>query len=167
VSAKVFVDAILAICCGCKVAEEAADLAMSSFLCCHYPLVSSVDPHLWLKLLRFGSLEPSKFIESHASSLRALAVDDFKNVPCFSNALKTLLAAGSARILPTVVRNCVNKLTNSELLSVSQTDYAIYLTPEGELFDKSVVAADSNEGILNAKNMKRESKAYSYKEQVG
>lgn len=166
ISGKVYVDAILAVCYGSKEADDASDLAMKSFLCCHHQLVVTVDPTLWLKLLKHTNLQPEKFVVDNSSVFQKMLIENFQNGSCHFNALKTLLAVDTSCILPAVIRSSTAKLTNPDILSVSQTDYMIFLTPEGELYDKSVVSSDTNEGILNAKNMKRESKAYSYKEQV-
>jgi hypothetical protein len=166
ISGKVYVDAILAVCYGSKEAEDAADLAMKSFLCCHHQLVVGVDPRLWIKLLMHNNLHPAKFVEQNSSAFRKMLIENFQNGPCHYNALKTLLAVDTSSILAAVIASSTAKLSNPDILSVTQTDYMIFLTPEGELYDKSVVSSDTNEGILNAKNMKRESKAYSYKEQV-
>ena len=43
-------------------------------------------------------------------------------------------------------------------------DYAVYLTPEGQLFDRTTV--DNLKESSDATNIKRENKAYSYKEQM-
>lgn len=166
ISGKVYVDAILTVCYGSKDPEDAADLAMKSFLCCHHQLVVSVDPRLWVKLLMHNNLQPAKFVEENSSAFIQMLIVNFHNGPCHYNALKTLLAVDTSCILPAVIESSAAKLSNPDILSVSQTDYMIFLAPEGELYDKSVVSSDTNEGILNAKNMKRESKAYSYKEQV-
>lgn len=47
--------------------------------------------------------------------------------------------------------------------SVSDDDYFTYLTPEGELYDKSVLPSNEEE---KTSQIKRENKAYSYKEQL-
>ncbi|XP_065343673.1 stalled ribosome sensor GCN1 isoform X1 [Cloeon dipterum] len=166
ISAKVHVDCILAICSGSAAAEDAAELALSALLCCHNQLVVTADPRLWLKLLRHANVDPEKFVEANQERLKTLLVDNFENKPSHFNALKTVISVGWTFILPGLVDKCLRQLEDSALLTVSQVDYQTYLTPEGELFDKSVASADSNDGLMNAKNMKRESKAYSYKEQV-
>lgn len=48
------------------------------------------------------------------------------------------------------------------MLKVSKDDYFIFLTPEGELYDKSVIPGNDE---ITSMNIKRESKVYSYKEQ--
>ena len=48
---------------------------------------------------------------------------------------------------------------------VSFNDYQTYLTKEGELFDKSLTESFRKDGS-DSTNIKRENKAYSYKEQV-
>ena len=50
-----------------------------------------------------------------------------------------------------------------ELLRSDVTEYQTYLTPPGELYDKSVIESAKSDG---GGHIKRENKAYSYKEQM-
>lgn len=56
-----------------------------------------------------------------------------------------------------------NQLKDAQICQISKDDYFTFLTPEGELYDKSVLPGDDSNDTMN---MKRESKAYSYKEQL-
>jgi hypothetical protein len=49
---------------------------------------------------------------------------------------------------------------------VSDSDFEVFLTPDGVVHDKSVVESVQQQAAAGAKNVKRENKAYSYKEQV-
>ncbi|KAI4470055.1 translational activator gcn1-related [Holotrichia oblita] len=79
------------------------------------------------------------------------------------NALATVVALNPDIILSDIVAKCVENLSDQRILAITKDDYFTYLTPEGELYDKSVLPGDE---FNNEMNMKRESKAYSYKEQL-
>ena len=59
--------------------------------------------------------------------------------------------------------NCLFTIFPADL-KVTMNDYAVYLTPEGQLFDRTAV--DNLKESSNATNIKLENKAYSYKEQM-
>ncbi|CAG0888179.1 unnamed protein product [Darwinula stevensoni] len=61
---------------------------------------------------------------------------------------------------------CSQQFNGSLYMQVTQEEYEIFKTPEGTLYQKSVIENLKEESILNVKNIKRESKAYSYKEQM-
>ena len=71
-------------------------------------------------------------------------------------------------LVPVIVEMANKALNNNDVTQVSQLEYEIYLTPEGQLYDKSVLDNLLNEAANSQKatNIKRESKAYSYKEQM-
>lgn len=62
-----------------------------------------------------------------------------------------------------IVKNVVKMLDEVTSVGITDEDYFIYLTPEGELYDKSVLPNNEEE---NMAHIKRENKAYSYKEQL-
>ncbi|PSN31349.1 eIF-2-alpha kinase activator GCN1, partial [Blattella germanica] len=85
---------------------------------------------------------------------------------CLENCLQTIVDLNPDIILPPLLLFVTSKLNDPSILHVTKDEYFTFLTPEGELYDKSVISGKDNESELNAKNMKRESKAYSYKEQL-
>lgn len=70
--------------------------------------------------------------------------------------LNTVAKLNPDVILPTLIDNIINKLSDANMLKVTKDDYFTYLTPEGELYDKSVIPGSDE--TSNAMNMKRESK---------
>lgn len=103
----------------------------------------------------------------------------------YENALATVTSV-DGNFVQEIVQYLNDKLSDSRIRQITKDDYFTYLTPEGELYDKSVVPGlviiifkksfliyyyyllhrffrdDSNAAM----NLKRESKAYSYKEQL-
>lgn len=108
-------------------------------------------------------LRPREFIGQHANQLRKLLIDETLT-DCTELALATIVSINPDVLLPTLVDNITTKLSDANILKITKDDYFTYLTPEGELYDKSVIPGN-DENTLNAINMKRESKVYSFKEQ--
>eukprot|EP00061_Rhincodon_typus_P012769 g38697.t1 len=54
---------------------------------------------------------------------------------------------------------------NSDFRQVTNEEYEIMLVPDGELYDKSLIQMAQQETTKKA-NLKRENKAYSFKEQI-
>ncbi|XP_063238170.1 stalled ribosome sensor GCN1 isoform X2 [Bacillus rossius redtenbacheri] len=165
--AKVLVGCITTICSGVNLApEDAQTLAQDSLVCCHDPSIVSVSPDLWLRLLKHLKLDPRTFIESNKDKLTKLLVEEYAPTAYLHNSLKTVVSLNPDSILGSLVSFVVDSLNDASILHVTKNDYFTFLMPEGELYDKSVIAGKDQESELNARNVKRESKAYSYKEQL-
>ncbi|CAG2063309.1 unnamed protein product, partial [Timema podura] len=85
---------------------------------------------------------------------------------CLENCLETVVDLNPEVILPPLVIHVGEILGDPAILHVTKAEYFTFLMPEGELYDKSVVSGKDHENELDARNMKRESKVYSYKEQL-
>jgi hypothetical protein len=59
----------------------------------------------------------------------------------------------------------VSKIDRHDI-QVSDADYDVFLTPDGVVHDKAFLEALQQQAANEGKNVKRENKAYSYKEQV-
>lgn len=109
-------------------------------------------------------------------------INDF-NFQTNKNALASLILLNDDVILPPVIEKVIKNLNEIKIQQVTKDDYFTFLTPEEELYDKSVLPgqvvfmvsvvitldliwclcrSDANSEI----NMKRESKVYSYKDQL-
>ncbi|CAJ0964903.1 unnamed protein product [Ranitomeya imitator] len=81
------------------------------------------------------------------------------------NAAGTLSRISPDQVLPRLIGVITDSLQNPALCQVTREEYAIMLTPEGELYDKSILHSAQQDSLKKA-NMKRENKAYSFKEQI-
>ncbi|CAB1319637.1 unnamed protein product [Coregonus sp. 'balchen'] len=81
------------------------------------------------------------------------------------NAVGALSGLSPIKLLPRVMEHVTQWLSNPALRQVTREEYAIMFTPEGELYDKSIIQSAQQESTKKG-NMKRENKAYSYKEQI-
>ncbi|KYB24626.1 Translational activator GCN1-like Protein [Tribolium castaneum] len=91
-------------------------------------------------------------------SAQDLALEDTNE-----NALATTVSLNAEVILPSLIETIATHLNDPRICQVSKDDYFTFLTPEGELYDKSVVPGNETNETMN---LKRESKVYSYKEQL-
>lgn len=55
------------------------------------------------------------------------------------NALSTVVALNADVILPELLESISTQLQDPRICQVSKDDYFTFLTPEGELYDKTVV----------------------------
>lgn len=136
-----------------------------SYLFLFYVLGSS-SPNLWLKILRYLKQDPKEFIKFNEDSIQKMLINDFNSSPVctlflFSfilyfkislnlwvqllfqsseNCLRTLSGLCPEKILPPVIKYVRKHLSDPAILNVTKDEYFIYLTPEGELYDKSVIA---------------------------
>lgn len=85
-------------------------------------------------------MEPKQFVLLHKSKLLKLLIEEYKYIPSVESALTTVLSLQSDVILPHVVENVTEKLKQSAMVLVTRDEYFTYLTPEGELYDKSVIS---------------------------
>ncbi|KAG5840714.1 hypothetical protein ANANG_G00191620 [Anguilla anguilla] len=81
------------------------------------------------------------------------------------NAVGALSVLSPCKLLPRVTERVTEWLRNPALNQVTREEYAIMLTPEGELHDKSIIQSAQQESTKIG-NLKRENKAYSFKEQI-
>lgn len=56
------------------------------------------------------------------------------------NAVQTMVRIAPDVVLPSFVNNIVQLLGNHELCLVTRDEYGIFLTPEGEPYDKTLIS---------------------------
>ncbi|XP_050428073.1 eIF-2-alpha kinase activator GCN1 isoform X2 [Adelges cooleyi] len=164
---KHLVETITILCQNTNIGEEEQKmLAFESLKPSHHPLIETYAPNLWITILKRYQIKPSVFIRLYEKKLIKCFVEDYVPLRCMENAISTISKINGDVIIPPVIEKIRQYLEyNNDYLSVTEEEYAIFLFPEGELYNKSVLADKENEDPLNIKNMKRESKAYSFKEQ--
>ncbi|CAL7933790.1 unnamed protein product [Xylocopa violacea] len=159
-------DGLLAICSGSFLFElPAMQMTRDALIPSHHPAVLKAMPNLWFKIAKNFNLVPKNFLCSFNHDIKKMLVQNYCPTPSYENALAKVASIVPDIILPVIVSNITSKLDDPEILKVTKDEYFTYLTPEGELYDKSVLPTNDENDILNSMNMKRESKMYSFKEQ--
>uniref|UniRef100_UPI0037E8FE79 stalled ribosome sensor GCN1 n=1 Tax=Semicossyphus pulcher TaxID=241346 RepID=UPI0037E8FE79 len=165
---RVLLDALCVVCSSASQwgdPAEAENLAMETLIVTHHPSIVEARRGLWPVLLLSMNLKAEEFIEKNLEAIlpRLLEVDaDNKAV---KNAVGALCGLSPNKLLPRVIIHITEGLSRPALLQVTREEYAIMLTPEGDLYDNSIIQSAQKESTKKA-NMKRENKAYSYKEQI-
>ncbi|TRY72261.1 hypothetical protein TCAL_11937 [Tigriopus californicus] len=165
---KSIIECLTSIVGGCDLKAEpnkALDVAQSLLLPAHHPGVFELFPGLWVHLVPKLHLTPAQCVKDFQALLDLFSVHylDGKNVESVQNMFTSLIKACPDQIVPDLVKTFGLKVKNPDL-SISVEHLEIFKTPEGELFDQRIM-----ESILadnDTKNVKRENKAYSYKEQL-
>ncbi|XP_059218129.1 stalled ribosome sensor GCN1 isoform X2 [Stomoxys calcitrans] len=144
---------------------EAESLSLQLIIMCHHPLIANVEPDLWENLLKNQfHLNPIKFISSNPKKIFDIAINKFKPTSQYENAIATLTRLSPDKFLSLLISEVSSKLIEPNLINITDDEYFTFLTPEGELYDKSVYP--NHDEIYCTTGLKRENKAYSYKEQL-
>ncbi|XP_073812308.1 lethal (3) 80Fj [Musca autumnalis] len=144
---------------------ESESLCLQLILICHHPLINNMEPMLWENLLTHQfQLDPQEFIASKHEEIFECVVLNFKATPLYENSIATLARLSSNTFLPLLIRNVTYLLNDPSMINVTDDEYFTFLTPDGELYDKSVIP--NTDDLYSTTGLKRENKAYSYKEQI-
>ncbi|KAL0272371.1 UNVERIFIED_CONTAM: hypothetical protein PYX00_005366 [Menopon gallinae] len=159
-------DAFVCICGGSNLCEEDThQIALATLVCAHHPLLRQCARNFWLKLLKQLNVDPKNFINLHKSELHNIFTKEYVPNESVGGALTTVISLEPDIMLPTIISYAMDRLNKSAAATVTREEYLTYMTPEGELFDKSVISGTDQE-TSSTSNLKRESKVYSYKEQI-
>ncbi|XP_018587208.2 LOW QUALITY PROTEIN: eIF-2-alpha kinase activator GCN1 [Scleropages formosus] len=158
-----------ALCTICSVAAlqndptEAERLAIEILVIAHHPSIEAARPGLWPVLLSHMNINPTEFIDKHLDSILPCLLDTDSQAA--QNAVGSLCVLSPDKLMPSVMERITYRLSDRALRQVTREEYAIMLTPEGELYDKSIIQSAQQENTKKG-NLKRENKAYSFKEQI-
>ncbi|XP_028269572.1 eIF-2-alpha kinase activator GCN1 [Parambassis ranga] len=144
---------------------EAENLAMEILIVTHHPSIVGARAGLWPVLLSLMNIKAQEFIEKNLEAILPHLLEVNADNQAVKNAVGALSALSPNKLLPRVISHITEGLSRPALLQVTREEYAIMLTPEGELYDDSIVQSAQKDSTKKG-NMKRENKAYSYKEQI-
>ncbi|KAM4808080.1 stalled ribosome sensor GCN1 [Rhinophrynus dorsalis] len=144
---------------------EAQNLAQELLILANHPSVVTVYSDLWVDLMQKIKIDPAEFINTHFDQFLPLITSKAAIDQATLNAAGSLACLSPRKVLPQLVGIITESLQNPDLCGVTREEYAIMQTPEGELYDKSIILSAQQDSMKKA-NMKRENKAYSFKEQI-
>ena len=153
---------------------ETKILALNLLMTCHHPaIVSTNGRRLWYCLVNKGlGLDAKSILKSESNMIisKILLFISNSDYLCHkAGVLATKELAGKINqdaLIPIIIDMSDKALNNKNATEISQIDYEIFLTPEGQLYDKSMLENIMNENSQKTTNIKRENKAYSHKEQM-
>ncbi|XP_045475078.1 eIF-2-alpha kinase activator GCN1 [Harmonia axyridis] len=164
ISPHALVECISTLCSSTKLSVEHKELlALDAILPCHHPVVSAAAPGLWLKIVKHLGIQPKDLVVKYIAQFKSDLIENYHTSSAKQFALASIVQISPEKILPPLIETVINNLQDPRICQMSKDDYFTFLTPEGELYDKSVIPGDDSNKEMN---MKRESKAYSYKEQL-
>ncbi|GAB6030116.1 hypothetical protein CHUAL_005795 [Chamberlinius hualienensis] len=166
ISPKLAVACLDVICTGSThETEDQNTILFECLMCAHHPAIASVQPDCWERLAIKMKQDPAKYLQKNLQNVWGLVLESTQLTSTHCNIIKTLVRLCSDVVLPLVVEHLEKQCRDPELQTVTKKEYEIYLTPEGELCNKLVID-NVHEEIVPAKNIKKESKLYSYKDQM-
>nr|XP_049695154.1 eIF-2-alpha kinase activator GCN1 [Helicoverpa armigera] len=161
---KMILDCVHALCSYRDYPErESQELVIAILPACHHPLAAAVCPAAWRKLARYLRHDARQLVALHSNNLKNQYIAGYTPNETLSNVVSTLVGTAPEVVAGSAVQLALDALQDASLLRVTRDEYFTYLTPEGELYDKSSVPGNEDSKEMN---LKRESKAYSYKEQL-
>lgn len=140
-------------------------LAINSLLCSHQQIIVNHTPDLWELILKRLKINSKSLISEKRADLKTLLIDEFQQIPMYENSIATITKLCPEIILPIIIDFVINNLNSKDMSEVSDDEYFTFLTPDGELYDKSVIP-NSDDIYNQTAGLKRENKVYSYKEQL-
>ena len=155
-------------------ATEIKELALNLIMVCHHPsIVNTNGRRLWYCLVNKGlGLEAKDLVKFESKRIISKVSSFISSTDCISHkagVLATKELAGKINqdaLIPIIIDMSDTALNDDNATKISPVDYEIFLTPEGELYDKSILENLLNETSQKATNIKRENKAYSHKDQM-
>lgn len=148
--------------------ERLNKLALNCCRMCHIPLVYQIQSNLYLTFLckQFNTNQIDDFINKNCNALVNLVFSAGLSDSIKLNIVKTLTKLDARKFINSFICEIYASFDQqvAQLKAVSPIEFEIFKTPTGILYDKSAVkaAADSNVD----KNLRRENKLYSFKEQL-
>ncbi|XP_032097403.1 eIF-2-alpha kinase activator GCN1 isoform X2 [Sapajus apella] len=140
-------------------------LAQEMLIISHHPSLVAVQSGLWPALLARMKIDPDAFITRHLDQIIPRITTQSPLNQSSMNAMGSLSILSPDRVLPQLISTITASVQNPALRLVTREEFAIMQTPAGELYDKSIIQSAQQDSIKKA-NMKRENKAYSFKEQI-
>ncbi|XP_038618375.1 eIF-2-alpha kinase activator GCN1 [Tachyglossus aculeatus] len=144
---------------------ETERLAQEMLIITHHPSIVAVQSGLWPSLLARMKLNPTDFITKHLDQMLPRITSQAPLNQSSMNAMGSLSILSPSRVLPQLMGTIAASVRNPALFQVTREEFAIMQTPAGELYDKSIIQSAQQDSTKKA-NMKRENKAYSFKEQI-
>ncbi|XP_051887942.1 eIF-2-alpha kinase activator GCN1 [Pristis pectinata] len=145
--------------------SEAEKLARDIVFMAHHPSIEAAQTGLWSAILLRLKLDPSEFIKKHLTDILPSVNSQAVKNQAVINTVGSLSIHASSVVLPHLCSLITSMLENHAFHQVTKEEYEIMLVPEGVLYDKSFLQMAQQETTKKA-NLKRENKAYSFKEQI-
>ncbi|XP_026840478.1 eIF-2-alpha kinase activator GCN1 [Drosophila persimilis] len=145
--------------------EDSVEVAMQLLLISHHPAIVINNPFFWeTTILNNFRLKPENLISCKKNNIVVEYIENFIVCASYENTISTLVRLSPDLIVPIIIFHFKKYLLDSDNYSITNEEFLTYMTPDGELYDKTVIPhVDSQYATTR---VKRENKVYSYKEQL-
>ncbi|XP_033233061.1 eIF-2-alpha kinase activator GCN1 [Drosophila pseudoobscura] len=145
--------------------EDSVEVAMQLLLISHHPAIVINNPFFWeTTILNNFQLKPENLISCKKNNIVVEYIENFIVCASYENTISTLVRLSPDLIVPIIIFHFKKYLLDSDNYSITNEEFLTYMTPDGELYDKTVIPhVDSQYATTR---VKRENKVYSYKEQL-
>lgn len=163
---QAYVEALDVLCCLENVSHaDSLELTMLLLDIANYPAVISNSPHFWENTIQKNfHLNPKQFISLNAEHIIETYIKGFVICPVNENIIASLVRINPDIIVPAIIEQIKTYLNDDNNFSVNNEEFLTFMTPDGELYDKSVIPHVDSQYATTG--VKRENKVYSYKEQL-
>ncbi|XP_005111057.1 eIF-2-alpha kinase activator GCN1 [Aplysia californica] len=145
--------------------KDAEKIAMATLIPAHHPYIMYAKKDVWVSILRSLNLDPANFVTRHAQECLAFVCTGNRLTEAEENLVSTLALVSPSVIGPQLVTYVQTLLSEPALSQVTQEEFGIFLTPEGELYDRSILDS-AMKSVDVDRNVRRENKLYSYEDQM-
>ncbi|CAF3563233.1 unnamed protein product [Rotaria sp. Silwood1] len=170
---KSFEETILCLAKSMRMQDENAKEILSNralLVCCLSSNLLLTDEKLWLKFLYLiydkQQKEIEDYFQNNANALVEICTTYQRLTKDQISAIGLLCSTKPNLFLKRFLQIAYQRLEVDSYLLVDQRSYDIMKTPAGQLYDKSVMETILKHEVKETGNIKRESKNYSYKEQM-
>ncbi|KAJ7333816.1 eIF-2-alpha kinase activator GCN1 [Desmophyllum pertusum] len=132
----------------------------------HHPAVVTFKDNLWVRILHIMGIDTDGFVDRHVDAIIDLIISGSTSQQSSQNVLYTMAELAPKVILPRVMKHSMIGLAKPAFQQVTVQEYAIMYTPEGEIYNTNALENAKASETGKRQNMKKESKAYSYEDQV-
>ncbi|KTG06700.1 hypothetical protein cypCar_00010322 [Cyprinus carpio] len=146
IAPRILLDALSVICSVAAQWNDPAEtekLALDMLIVTHHPSIVAVRSEMWPSLLSTMKLDAAEFIDKHLEMILPRLLEANTDNQAVQNAVGSLSLLSPSRLLPRVMDHVTQRLSNPALRQVTRQEYAIMQTPEGELYDKSIIMSSS------------------------
>ncbi|KAH8417300.1 hypothetical protein KR222_008388, partial [Zaprionus bogoriensis] len=145
--------------------SDSLELTMLLLDIANYPAILSNSPNFWENTIQKNfHLNPEQFISLNGDQIIETYIQNFSICPVNENIVASLVRINPDTTVPAIIKQIKTYLNDDNNFNVNNEEFLTFMTPDGELYDKSVIPHVDSQYATTG--VKRENKVYSYKEQL-
>nr|CAB3248538.1 translational activator GCN1 [Phallusia mammillata] len=129
----------------------------------YHPCITEVNNHFFIDFLFKCGYNPQKFVKENLTEISKLIVKPEHHTKSSLAALGDFIGFAPNIMLPHLTEYALDVMNDHKFMQVTEREVKIMNTADGELWNIKII--DSAPKIVENKNVKRQNKTYSFKEQ--